>query len=767
MLNRILTRWPLIIVGGALIIAFYRLFLGEVFFWGLPSLQFYPWREFALDTLRGGQLPLWNPFNGAGAPLLANYQSQLVYPFSWLGLLLPLGFVMSITAVLHLFMAAAGMWAFSGRIGLPTLGRGVSALAFGMTSYLVGRLGTYPVIMAAAWLPWILWATLGVLESRRPRDIGWLGLFTALQLLAGHAQTAWYSMLLVGLFTLYWIIRERPADWWKRLGLVVAGLILGAGIAAIQLLPTAELLRTSQRSGGVDFDFAMNFSYGPVRALNFLSPNVFGTPGDGSYITEGAFFEDAVYIGLLPLIAALSAMIGWIVRRFRKDLDTPNYYQHVPFWTAIVLLGLVFALGKNTGIYPFLFENVPTFSLFQAPVRWHLWTVFALSLLAGIGVSAAWGRGYWLFFGTRLAIAGCIGAVILALLVMPRIIPVATLENEGVQVLIGAVVLTGILGAIAGALTLLQPDRESARYSAWSIAVLCFVALDLVWAAQGLNPTVPSEFYNPLATSESGDSRNYWPEGVDAEGENKAEASVKFDTYLLFKDYRVATNQWQAYRQTNLPNMNLLDRRTLFNNFEPLRVGAFDAYIDLIQADGTEQANLLQAAAVSGVYDLDGELKPLDREAARAWFVDAACWHSDENDLVATMQDVDWQPLQQVHLSGAGQCETPTDENSPGTVTGIDDRINSLTVNVETESGGWLVLADTDYPGWVATIDGQSAEIQRANLMFRAVEIPAGVSEVRFDYRPGWLLPGLAISLISLLILVLLLRLQNPNTTEI
>ncbi len=767
MLNRLLIRWPLMIMAAALLVAFYRLLLGEVFFWGLPSLQFHPWREFALDTLRSGQLPLWNPYNGAGAPLLANYQSQLVYPFSWLGLVLPLGFAMSVTAVLHLFITAAGMWAFTGRLGLPTLGRGVSALALGLTSYLVARLGTYPVIIAAAWLPWILWAVAGVLAERQPRAVGWLGLFAALQLLAGHAQTAWYSMVLVGLFTLYWIIRERPADWWQRLGLVLAGLILGAGIAAVQLLPTMELLRTSQRSGGVDFDFAMNFSYGPVRTLNFLSPNVFGTPGDGSFITEGAFFEDAVYIGLLPLVAALAAMFGWIIRRFRKNLDTPDYYRHVPFWAVIFVLGFVFAMGKNTPVYPFLFENVPTFSLFQAPVRWHLWTVFGLSLLAGVGVSAAWGRGYWLFFGTRLAIAGCVGAVVLALFVMPQVIPAETLANEGVQVLIGGVVLTGILGAVAGGLTLLQPDRDSARYGLWSLAVVVFVAVDLVWAARGLNPTVPAAFYDPIAISERADSRVYWPEGMDADGENKAENTIKFDTYLLFKDYWVATDDWQAYRQTNLPNMNLLDRRDVFNNFEPLRVGAFDAYIDLIETDGPEQANLLQAAAVDGVYGRDGVLQPLEQRVSRAWFVTAACWHSTDEALVTAIQDVDWQPLQQVHLAGDGDCAAPSDENSAiGTVTGIVDDSGSIRVNVETETGGWLVLADTDYPGWVATIDGQTAEIQRANLTFRAVEVPAGADEVRFEYRPGWLVPGLAVSLISLVVMVLLLRLRKPNSAE-
>lgn len=760
MTDRLPSRLPLVVMLLTLLIVFHRLVLGEVLFWGLPALQFYPWREYAFEMLRAGQLPLWNAFNGAGTPLIANYQSTLFYPFTWPGLVLPLAWYMSVTAVLHLFIAAWGMWAFTGRLGLPSLGRGLSALAFGLTSYLVARLGTYPIVTAAAWLPWLMWAVLGVLAEKKLRAVAWLALLTGLQLLAGHAQTAWYSLLLLGLFVLYWLIRWRPADWWQRLGMVAAGLLLGAAIASIQLLPTAELLRTSQRSDGVDFDFAMNFSYGPARALNFLSPNVFGNPGDGSYITEGAFFEDAVYIGLLPLVSAIAAVIGWLLRRFRKHLpDLPAAYS-IPFWSVIALVAFVFALGENTPVYPFLFNNVPTFDLFQAPVRWHLWTVFALSVLAGIGTKA-WGRGHWLFFGTRLATAGCIGAVLLAVIVAPRIILVDDPETAaGLQVLINAVTLTGLLGAGAGALTLLQPEYENRRYPFWALAVLLFVAVDMGWAAQGLNPTVPAAFYDRLETVDQDNARAYWPV--------EAESTLIFDTYFLFDDYRVAVDKWPAFRASSAPNLNLLDRRYLFNNFDPLRVGHFAQYIELIEANLPDANALLQAAQVNAVYDETGTHQALDFPVARAWFVESLCWHSDAAGVIAALTDADWQPPRQAHLVGEGDCPSLAEEaEPPGTVTLLEDFGNRLGMLVETESGGWLVLADTYYPGWTALVDGQPTEIQRANLNFRVVNIPAGAQAVEFVYRPAWLLPGTFVTLAALIITLALFRLKSTGPDQI
>lgn len=747
--DRLPARAPLAVVAALLLALYHRLLLGEVFFWGLPALQFYPWREYALALLRAGHLPLWNPYNGAGAPLLANYQSALLYPPSWAGLLLPLGFAMSAAAVLHLFLAAWGMWAFAGRLGLPALGRGVSALAFGLSGYLVARLGTYPMVAAAAWIPWLMWAALGSVQQGRRRDAAWLALFSGLLLLAGHAQTAWYGLLLAGLLVVYETARARPAGWYGRLALALGGVALGAGIAALQLLPTAELMGLSQRAGGVDVTVAMNFSYAPARALNFLSPDVFGNPGSGTYITQGAFFEDAVYSGLLPLVSAFAAVIAWARRAER-----PAFWGTVPLWLGVAVAAFVLALGDYTPVFPFLFDHVPTFDLFQAPVRWHLWTVFALSVLAGIGTQA-WGRGRWLFFSTRLATAGAVGAVVLALLAAPRLLPPEVYDTPGVTVLIGAVVYTGVVGALAGALTLLQPDSGTRRHALWALAVLVVVAADLSWAARGLNPTVPAAFYNRLPQPDDYTGRTYWPKA--------AVDTVMFETFLPFNDYRVAAGDWQGFRASGLPNLNLLDRRPLLNNFDPLLPGHYAAYIDLIEASAQPEA-LLRAAAVDGVYDEAGAVRALARPAQAAWFPAALCWHADDDSLYAALADPAWDYAAQAHLLGTGGCPQPSpDTPVPGRVERVrpDDSGMGMEITVTTAIGGLLVLADTDYPGWNAYVDGQPARILRVNGAFQAVEVPAGAQTVRLDYRPAWLLPGAVASAAALLLTLLLFRVKT------
>jgi hypothetical protein len=604
----------------------------------------------------------------------------------------------------------------------------------------------------------MMWATLGILSRFTRHDVAWLGLFVGFQLLAGHAQTAWYSLLLTTIFSFWWSMSHRPIHW-RRLGAVLLGIGVGAGIAALQLLPTAELLALSQRSGGANYEFVVNYSYAPARIFNLVSPNFFGNPGDGSYLTKGkgAFFEDAIYIGLLPLIGALAACVSWVWGKLHRS-ERPDYYASVPFWIGIIVFAFVVAFGRHFLVFPFLYENVPTFDMFQAPVRWHIWTVFGLSVLAGIGVGA-WGRGYWILFATRLAIAGAIGAIVLVIIAQ-HFLPAEIVRREEIRVVTGAIIETGALGAATGILTLTQPGCTSTRRKWWSLAVLGLVALDLIYASRLLNPTISALFYDRQDIQEAAFTRAYWPE--------ETEEKITFDKYLLFHNYQAAVDQQATFRVSELPNLNLLDRVPLLNNFDPLLIGTFKRYVALIEMNPLQRDTLFRAAGVQTIYDPAGN--PVNQEAPgiRAWFVEAACWHADENTLSTALLNSNWDPFAQVHLVGEGECNEADTENpiTYPTVTVVSDNANSVELRVVSDRPGWLVLADSYYPGWQAVDTvGQAYHIYQANLAFRAVQVTAGDHTIRFEYKPWWLWPGALLTLIFLLVTVGLFRYRNPVTS--
>ncbi|MBL8154308.1 MAG: YfhO family protein, partial [Anaerolineae bacterium] len=83
---------------------------------------------------------------------------------------------------------------------------------------------------------------------------------------------------------------------------------------------------------------------------------------------------------------------------------------------------------------------------------------------------------------------------------------------------------------------------------------------------------------------------------------------------------------------------------------------------------------------------------------------------------------------------------------------------------LETNTPGYLVVADTFYPGWSAEVDGQETPILRANLAFRAIQLSAGSHQIMMRYAPGWFWPGLLISISGILVALVLLRSRNPVT---
>jgi uncharacterized membrane protein YfhO len=77
--------------------------------------------------------------------------------------------------------------------------------------------------------------------------------------------------------------------------------------------------------------------------------------------------------------------------------------------------------------------------------------------------------------------------------------------------------------------------------------------------------------------------------------------------------------------------------------------------------------------------------------------------------------------------------------------------LHTVTIAVETDQPGYLVLPDAYYPGWQATIDGRPEPIWRANYAFRAVYVPTGQHTVQFVFDPPIWKVGLAVSGITLL----------------
>jgi len=153
----------------------------------------------------------------------------------------------------------------------------------------------------------------------------------------------------------------------------------------------------------------------------------------------------------------------------------------------------------------------------------------------------------------------------------------------------------------------------------------------------------------------------------------------------------------------------------------------------------------------------------LDR-LGRAFLVAEATVAGDEEAL-RLMQDAAFDPATEVILakdshsptqgqSDKGNSSRSTAHSGARRATVLSYQPERVEIEVESERPGYLVLTDAWYPGWLATVDGESVPVRRADLLFRAVAVDAGRRRVIFTFRPASLRLGLGVSLVSLIGLI-------------
>jgi hypothetical protein len=336
-----------------------------------------PLRVAAANITRAGSLPLWNPYIFGGMPLLASAQGGLLFPPNWFYLAFDPQTATNLMVVASYVLAALGAYLYARRAGAGLAGSVVTSLAWQWGGFLVGQIGHINIVQTGAMLPWVLWALDGYGMTGRRKWAVFLALFVALQTFVGHQQTLAYSLLLASVYAVACAYSEREARarYLSSLVFLAAGVLL----AAVQILPTFELLRNSPRADAT-YDFFTSFSMPPGMLRTFLAPYVEGG-GDGRlfrapYVGPPYYGEMAGYVGSLGLMLAACAAV------FRRDARTK-------FWTAAALVCLLLATGSYAplGFYKLIYY-VPVLNLFRVPARHLMEAEFALAVLAGRGLTA-------------------------------------------------------------------------------------------------------------------------------------------------------------------------------------------------------------------------------------------------------------------------------------------------------------------------------------------------------------------------------------------
>lgn len=753
---------------------------GEVLFWGTPALQFVPWWIAAWHSLQQGVLPLWNPLNGMGAPLIANYQVAFFYPPDWLLLVLAaiggaekaagaIAWGFSVLTILHLAWGGLGTALLLRRLKFPWLAQVLGGIAWGLSGYVVGRIGFFSMAWAASWLPWVVYFTdhiASVQDYQVPREPSRFQLQTGLlisftmQLLSGHAQLTWYTILIAAVWVPVGAWRSCPqCRWYKELLITWASfgatLALAAGLAMIQLAPTFEYLRFSHRSDAVAYEEAMTYSFWPWRLVSLFSPDFFGNPTQSDYWGYATYWEDHVYAGLLPLLLSLSTL--WLVVKGIFQKRHPQRWRLLIFLWILIFIAFVLALGRNTPVFPLLYHYVPTFSMFQAPARYLIWVALAIPLLGAIGIEhwrSPEGRGlYWLRLGTAGAFAITLGAGLTALS-----------SHDVRTTFIKATALTGVWALGFGLLTLAIPYADKYhRKNIWQWVVIGWTLADLLLTAWSLNASVSSDFF--IGKSKQPEALQSLEPGGRIYISQEEENDLKFQRFLRFKDY-AAVEDWRNLRNALIPNLNLLDGIATTNNFDPLVPDRYARWMQAIEKSAPQvKQDWLAWMGVGVIEHIDASqpagvrFDPIAGSQRWHWSPCAQAVR-DEAQVGSRLGQELLSPPQanrEVLIEGdLPEKNTNCSQTNPPSVRMIMDKSDRVQFEVDGQQAGWFELVDSIYPGWTARIDGRPAWLYTADGNFRAVYVGPGKHLVEYRYIPSGFYFGVLFSILILLLTLFL-----------
>lgn len=739
---------------------------GRSLFWGITSIQFVPWHWEALRLIRAGELPLWNNWNGMGAPLAANYQSALFYPPTWLTLLAGwiggiqwMAWSHGLLIVLHLIWAGWGMQKLIKSLGFSPFPQLICGLAYGLCGYLVARGSFLTMVQAASWIPWILLAANHFvatvdqtpINERAFHRIVLLALAFSGQWLSGHAQLDWYTFLFCVAWLFYWaFLRGR----WKGVAQIVlpVGLsgLLAFLLCAVQFLPTAEYFLQSQRSAVIDYQTALSYSFWPWRVITLLFPNIFGNPGMGDYWGYASFWEDAIYIGLLPIFFCLFALVP----REKRDqtISLEQYSSLKRFSLVSILVVTLLALGWNTPVFPFLFANIPTFGAFNGPTRWMILVEVCLIFLAGIGTEI-WVKHSifsrkWVNLGITAVIAMLLSSIT-ALIFLPTI---KSSFKTGVM-------STGFLMVGYFLLAKLKPGTPfQKKLFYWRYGFVLWLVFDLLWAGYWLNPSVPFSFYSAVPIANADEGRLF----VHTE----LERELRFERFFTFDDIR-PTDDWNNLINTHLPNSNMLTGTSMLNNFDPMVPARFSGFLAEVDgSSGQTQDRYLALSSVTRKAELTGnDLKQIVWKELDALpnvrVVYCAEEASDETGALNWLRQsaISNHLTNKITIEGRVTADTSCDINQmarPEIIrkkAAANRQIFHVIGNPQT---GWFFVSNTWYPGWKAFVDGMRVEIYRADYVFMSIPIPEGDHTVEFVYQPESFSIGLILTLAGLITIIII-----------
>uniref|UniRef100_A0A7C4M0T5 YfhO family protein n=1 Tax=candidate division CPR3 bacterium TaxID=2268181 RepID=A0A7C4M0T5_UNCC3 len=676
---------------------------------------YYFWKDYLATSIKSGIIPFWNPYNFSGTPFLAHPNINIFYPPNWLFVILPLNWSFSWYFFIHMVIAGSTMY-WLVRNYTCRLGALFSAITYAFGGFFLARLysGHLEYIDAASWVPLVFGLTRKALIKSTKRNIILSGIGMSVLLFAGNELFFLFTLELVFLLLVYFFITKIKDKKLTIKTLLVYfkvclySIVLGIGLASVELLPRYQFLSSSLRSKGVPYEIAGAGSL-PLSGLNlFINPFIWGKGFINNYNYHGPWpnlFEYTYYVGLLPIVIIAFFIMLFFLSKFIRIDKIKDINKDVWFYLLLIIpIFLIISFGNqiNPNIHYFLWRYLPFYKSIRFPVR-HLFLVaFSLSVASGMIIGS---------FKKKLIKIVFLVIITVDLFLFGKQffklsdIPIKTFDQELISYL-----------AKDNSLYRLVPDYP----------VVSEVRRDFDFGAAALYRIQTTSDYNSMVL---------W---------------MYYRFIDLLNGSRISSIQ---YYNVEIPPPYPASPYLDFLNAKYLLI---DHKFDKMSGQYSGKFNLLKEGKNYKLYENKSFLP-------RYFFVNNAAIYPDvkkmEEDLLQAKPDLAKTILllKSDLLSGKNynlDCQT----KETGEIKIFSYNPNKIVLKTKSPCDAFLSSSEVYYPGWKARVDNSDTKIYLSNYSFRSIYLPRGDHTVEFYYQPDIFYIGGLVTIFTFFLIIFINR---------
>lgn len=666
---------------------------------------YYPWRYFVGEILQQHLFPLWNPYAAFGQPICADPQSGAWYPFAWI-----IGYFhgydiyfIAVEFILHIYLAGVGMFWLLKKLRMNKNIALIAAVSYLLSGFFIGNAQHLTYIISGAWLPFIIGSFF---ELHRRKDLYSslrLALFAWLQVAGGYpAFTFILLYLLIFLFAGYSIsdiFQKKDYIGYRKFFLFTAcSSVATLLMSSVTLVSIAGAMPFLSRGAGVTFQAAQFCPVSPKALISFILPY--------SVVKDPTYFDSD--------ISMMNSYMGLIIILFFFTALFTKHRKIFWFFAGFGFFCLLAAMGKYLPVRAFLYRYIPLMNLFRFPGLFRYFVILGFIIFASdtlqqflqqpanhlkkIKIAAMTLSGILIIFVSYQILFGKLDIFYFWKNGIFKELKISTINEH---ILFHGIIQIIILGIFIFLLWKIKSITNIGCHFLW------LVIADMWLSAQLSAPY--TVFYSIPAKDVKAFSNNF-PKGFSTPpatpiGKNTDQSK----SGVIF---------WK--------NMSIFFKQIGKEGFTPFRFYGYEQLTDSFPIF------LDSIITHSPVYLTD---KIVPESSLRN---DYLKHNFSPNNLYLTDNDFANYRLQKyIHTAGDTAYFSSF---SP----------EQMEIRVKSKETQWLALLQSNFTNWKATVNGKKINPSTANLLFMAIPIPAGESEVVFHFDAKAVIIGFWVTVISI-----------------